>query len=30
MIVERQHMRDTLHRILANLTGAPLAEPAEL
>tara|TARA_R100000935_G_scaffold25264_2_gene45028 strand:- start:22455 stop:23336 length:882 start_codon:yes stop_codon:yes gene_type:complete len=29
MIVERQHMRDTLHRILANLTGAPLAEPAE-
>lgn len=30
MIVERQHMRDTLHRLLANLTGAPLAEPAEL
>ncbi len=30
MIIERQHMRDTLHRILANLTGAPLAEPAEL
>jgi len=30
MIVERQHLRDTLHRILANLTGAPLAEPAEL
>ncbi|ASK33997.1 acetyl-CoA carboxylase, carboxyltransferase subunit beta [Alloalcanivorax mobilis] len=26
MIVERQHMRDTLHRLLANMTGAPLAD----
>lgn len=25
MIVERQHMRATLHRLLANMTGAPLA-----
>ncbi|GAA5121271.1 acetyl-CoA carboxylase, carboxyltransferase subunit beta [Alloalcanivorax gelatiniphagus] len=29
MIVERQHLRDTLHRVLANLTGAPLAELAD-
>lgn len=29
MIVERQHMRATLHRLLANLTGAPLAETAD-
>ncbi|MBL7249677.1 acetyl-CoA carboxylase, carboxyltransferase subunit beta [Alloalcanivorax sp. C16-2] len=29
MIVERQHMRDTLHRLLANLTGAPLADTAD-
>ncbi len=29
MIVERQQLRDTLHRVLANLTGAPLAELAD-
>ncbi|MFP1683915.1 acetyl-CoA carboxylase, carboxyltransferase subunit beta [Alloalcanivorax sp. C16-1] len=28
MIVERQQLRDTLHRVLANLTGAPLSESA--
>lgn len=29
MIVERQHLRGTLHRLLANLTGAPLADTAD-
>ncbi|MBM7333342.1 MAG: acetyl-CoA carboxylase, carboxyltransferase subunit beta [Alcanivorax sp.] len=29
MIVERQQLRDTLHRVLANLTGAPLSEQAD-
>ncbi|HCE39371.1 MAG: acetyl-CoA carboxylase carboxyl transferase subunit beta [Alcanivorax sp.] len=29
MIVERQHLRGTLHRLLANFTGAPLADTAE-
>jgi len=26
MIVERQHMRDTLHRLLSSFTGVPLAQ----
>lgn len=29
MIVERQQLRNTLHRVLANLTGAPLSEQAD-
>ncbi len=29
MIVERQDLRGTLHRLLANLTGAPLADTAD-